>query len=1349
MGRSRVRRQRAVVGALALGFPFACAPQFDATGTPAPAATVGQKLYGVICDRVGAQALTEDLTGASFQAVCHPAADGTYADAVDQSQLPAPQATTTALGQPVTLEQAQATRAHAVARIGALAHDRENLITAFDATIPAVEVPVKAITSGPAQSCQPNGNDALPSQLAELLARFGPLYSDGTIPDSTESLSRVFDAFQQNSDALAAYARFDARAGYRPLAVSLGAIRPILADPQLRDFANATLGVLSSRSNPYQAGSAPGAAYPELVALLDAAYQELRSATGDGYVAPLVSSGTDPVGRAVLSRPRTDLEFMQQILYAEDPSFGGGTSRYIARRDPRGYAMVATDENGNIPSPFIAQNGLPEINSLGQFVTNNGQPVPSPFLAPDGVAAPAYDSYGRALPTPGGQLLYQYIDTSHTYAASLMNDLQGLVVADPTGAKETLMNALAGTYVVAGPRSGPTGSTKQYPPDPTASQTWALAHPGQRQPAGLDQQPVNLQYAGFNAESAAMLDLTYGIMQTMPGPSNDDLLAYLITLLGSDTNEVARLIGTGLAMKANANAATGAQIPTTSTFWDEMVDVAIQIEQEPGLLEDILTSLGDPRTKGLAQAFSNYNQFNDQISYDRNNLNGPAYNVTTGADEPMRTPVDRSQPDTGYNRSAFQRFLQIIHDTDGLTVCNKDGATVDAQLTVAGVALSVTMPADDPCDNFGQTYPECAVFKIDNAAAFYLDSIIGTASLYLRDDELRDGVGTDGGALCSIVGSVASGLGAATVGLMEDSSGITGSQGNWNAFWDPSSSETLRPTPQFLDRQMFFDPNDSANGNGPNALTNQFLYDLDGWNIGTSVCPERVITDPDPSAPDASSDGLVHGLRSCQDGDHLYQRDNNTIFVWEDFNFYSSITPLVTAFANHGREDLFIALMEAMDRHWADSQGTADECLLSSDPNAQYQTCSMDGLVTYEPLMVEQYASDILPALNALSNTLTSVSIPHCDSIDPTTQSCTPTMVNGISVMAQATRQLLDPMIAASQGLTDRQGNVTSLRNDGTTNPQVTPIYLVLEGLNNMDAAFATYAMANPNDTQRLAAWRTARSQLVDQFLTIHGTGSASSFADTSVPNILPVVVNTLREQIVAHCPASFSPPYPGCGWVADLVNNMQSSMQGPTFSALMGLGDAIRQNQDGRLQLEGLLTYLLNAGSSNDALPALLGSTDDLIQVLRDDTNLVPFYHVAAEAARSSVVTSQGTVVQKGATQASTDLLFRLTGRAYAEPASGAAFEYCGQEIDPNQVLTVALQNLVTPMNVSGALNGQTPLAVIIDSIADVNRAAPLSTDKLAATDYMSIASNVSDFMSSPTSGLEQFYAVIRQGTE
>jgi hypothetical protein len=173
-------------------------------------------------------------------------------------------------------------------------------------------------------------------------------------------------------------------------------------------------------------------------------------------------------------------------------------------------------------------------------------------------------------------------------------------------------------------------------------------------------------------------------------------------------------------------------------LWDDVIDVTVQIDQEPGLLADVLRALGDDATLPLATSFSGYQTNLDRISYDRGNLNGPAYNFNTSNTSPPMTPVVRSKPDTGANRSEMQRFLQAIYDTNGVTACNKQGAVVHAQ----GVALlgNVDIPSG-PADGaladvvlagaYGSktSFNECEVFKIDNLAAFYLDSIVGNANL--------------------------------------------------------------------------------------------------------------------------------------------------------------------------------------------------------------------------------------------------------------------------------------------------------------------------------------------------------------------------------------------------------------------------------------------------------------------------------------------------------------------------------------------------------------------------------------------------------------------------------------------
>jgi hypothetical protein len=65
---------------------------------------------------------------------------------------------------------------------------------------------------------------------------------------------------------------------------------------------------------------------------------------------------------------------------------------------------------------------------------------------------------------------------------------------------------------------------------------------------------------------------------------------------------------------------------------------------------------------------------------------------------------------------------------------------------------------------------------------------------------------------------------------------------------------------------------------------------------------------------------------------------------------------------------------------------------------------------------------------------------------------------------------------------------------------------------------------------------------------------------------------------------------------------------------------EAIRADKEGRMQIEVLLQYLLDAASKNDALASLLASSNDLAQLLKDDQNLVPLFHVLASAVDATV---------------------------------------------------------------------------------------------------------------------------------
>jgi hypothetical protein len=345
-----------------------------------------------------------------------------------------------------------------------------------------------------------------------------------------------------------------------------------------------------------------------------------------------------------------------------------------------------------------------------------------------------------------------------------------------------------------------------------------------------------------------------------------------------------------------------------------------------------------------------------------------------------------------------------------------------------------------------------------------------------------------------------------------------------------------------------------------------------------------------------------------------------------------------------------------------------------------------------------------------------------------------------VHVLAEAIRGLIDPVRAAQVGLVDRNGNKTVVRNDGTTNPQVTPIYLVIDALKEIDTAFANDSAANGGDTTKHAAWLNARSQLADTFFSANGAAAGSTWANPAIPRVIPALIDAVRGDLAAYCPTARIDGT--CPWArTQLTQELSTIIDGPLFAASIDLLEAIRSNVPARVELEQLAQYLLGP-STPDAQQATMTAIHDVLQLFSDDTNLTPLWNALAEGTGATLVDDSGQVVRRSAADAFVEMLARVLARAY--DAQGT--EVCVDEIDPNRSFAAVLADLVTP----GSAAELTPIETLIDAIADVNRANPgvTFTTKLDGGDYASIGAELSDFLENQQSGLEQVYDVIREAT-
>jgi len=1248
-----------------------------------PEVTLGDDIYSLMCDRLGASSLSEDLLGASYREICHSDRNGNYGDTVDETVLP-----------PVKGDAPIRARSLSIAKMETMARHRPKLIQAFNAAFPDVVIPNLATESMQDTIAL---RDALLrfSQDITVLYETNPFESDAEpiVPMMTDAFGRLFGAIEEDDAARSALMSMAGRQGYRPYKLGLGAIRTLLGYPSLRPFIKAQLEVIGP----------DGSATAELQQMLDVVKRELL--TSYPLVTTLEPYGVGPGAQP--NRPRTALEVGAALLLDEHPDYlglSGDDSRFITRRDSRGFAVP--DGNtpgvaGTVPAPFIDidGDGYADVDALGQFIVSAPLASPTPFFIPGQVDAPPVDGDGLPEGTP-----FSYLNTSQTLMAALARTTLKLV--DPLQhasagndqpwleEHEALMYALSGLQLLAGPRE-----PAQF--DHVTEQIV---------PAG---QPCDncSEYLRFVAEQSPLPDLIHAAGQVLAHPDSDVILLGLLELLKEQNRPVvARMLGAALTVKEIADAhddlaATGA-IPEASLayevpVWDEMAQVVHRMVQHPGLIAELLVALADPSvveshaqhgkitgppSAHLGETLSAFMRFRDRYTYDPQDINGPAYNITDGYPSfaNPHNEVDRSQPLNGDNRSMFEGAVQMIYDGTRVTGCNKDGARV-----YTGLSIAEYWPL------FG-SYGECELFTFDNVGAFYLDTQLPSdhpkrAELVIKDGELD--------ALLNFLGIFVS-----KDAFMETASGLDGL--------------TLHPDAPALHRLLFFGADSDEYGQLPD-------YDSANADTDTAKFIDSALEPLAGQVCPVNNNGVNKcGANGAQD--LLRLRDRGAIFGWERLGFFGYLQPQLIAFANvdcpggvagascdttgDTGENMFLDLVGTLWRHWPDSDAGSYCALGGSDSNPRY--CSGAGINHYEPILADALETDLIPALHELAVVVSGIDITHQRGPKAGTS------INGTEIIELIVKIMFDQTLAASAGVVDRQGSATGQWVDGTPQAQLTPYNLFADALHRMDATFD-----QSNDelaARRKSQWKRARSLLVDAFLAVEGEQNNARFKNVATPQALVTAIELLREQLNANCPDRESTA--SCSWARQQLGQKVSDvLSRPVFATMQDLLDKINANDDARRELEWFLTYALTPSSEQDAFDNLLGSLTDLMQLLVVDDDLSPIFNVASTAANPGS---------------------DLAGPGCADRTIQVLAAMTGDEYDRYHVLDYVLPALVTPMNDGGDI---TPVEVFLDAIADIHRVEAGQDTPLNDEDYLFVMQTVREFFVSETRGLQQLYYMVQ----
>ena len=411
-----------------------------------------------------------------------------------------------------------------------------------------------------------------------------------------------------------------------------------------------------------------------------------------------------------------------------------------------------------------------------------------------------------------------------------------------------------------------------------------------------------------------------------------------------------------------------------------------------------------------------------------------------------------------------------------------------------------------------------------------------------------------------------------------------------------------------------------------------------------------------------------------------------------------------------------------LNRHWP-GKDHGKECSNKGTAKDNKEYCSEAGANTYEPILAEAFRTDIIPALHAFSKVASDISKITIKRGPKAGQTLT-----GAELLEKMTRILFDPGYAKAAGMVDRRGNAGATWVDGTPQPQLTVFTLFTDALHRMDLRWAEACKGLSGQEQTACAadanlrkgqWKRARSQLVDEFLAVEGTGASARFHNRATARTLSSLLRVTREQLNANCPDREVGQT--CQWAKkDLGGKLATTLSGPLFAALMDVQEKLRADEPSRRQVERLLSYLLEAASDGEALQSTLASLSDIVQLLADDGNFSPIFNAAATAS-SPGADKDG----PGAADTTIKVLKALTGDEY----------------DRYHLLDTVLPALVTPMDGGKSAS---PIEVFMDTIADVNRIDAAGKGPLDTEDYRAIFGTVHDFMTSETRGLEQFYTIM-----
>jgi hypothetical protein len=812
---------------------------------------------------------------------------------------------------------------------------------------------------------------------------------------------------------------------------------------------------------------------------------------------------------------------------------------------------------------------------------------------------------------------------------------------------------------------------------------------------------AQVSFEGPDVDDGPLLELAHGLALLARYPETARLMRVLEKLLEGHESEAAATVFAGLRIDELADEYEDAKLigvdgeGTPHEFWDDLLSAGERMTKRPGLLPALVDSFADPRSGVQGKLFANWMRYRDVVTYEGAPLM-PGAVFTPEEQTKINAPiahtyseeVERNQPDVGMNRSIWQRTMSLIAALNGVPVCNKAKAVLNVPTPLGPFVF----PAFDLA---AEGYKPCDLIEMQDAVETYSRAVLKEGSVVIKDE-----------------------LAGALAGLGE-LIGITGNVGQIQEKESQLKGFTDKPSPESLSRFLF-------------APRNKFITDL--------------------FTPLESVDKLPIAEYEPYALFPMENPDSQVLLEGAPQSFITAGVPLLSAFdkAELRQVDvvtgttklsdgyMFGHLMTVVHKHWSSRKEAScsasvvagDEgCTQSLDPT-QALYSPQTNLVSYEPLLIRALDDeDLLGHLHRATVALAKITV------DGKT---------GTQILGEFAQRILTPdsSLRKRDGsthsktntcveMTDASGKRACAGGRGRIIEPLSPIYVVLDALKRFDDTFA-----ERTNEERLEAWRSGRSKLVDQLLTIDKKGGADpSFAlrDRSAHGLALSLLPWAAARIEEHESEGDL-----VAWSDGLSTRLADVLGHPLAAATIDLLDKFWDEPEASGEFTKVSAALLDEAENNEAFTGMLVAAADTLTLLDRDPDLTPAIQFASLAlapnALEAVAGEGEPDVKGGVAHAALALTQRVVETLNPEDSS-----------EPT-----TLSKLLTNLVLSDGTR-RSPLEVLLDAVADVNRgdASAPPEQPLSADEDRRAFGEVKTFLrddSEDQRSMERLYSVIQE---